>query len=334
MALLILSLVLYTHHLLSQVTYTDSAAPESPPHPRNFFQPSTTASCTPAPILKYATPQERFAAVIRRHIGDRGTTSPPKPLNPKASLFTPTGAVTIPTGPAAPPAPASNPFSSAPKDRGGPGKGSGQGPRTPAHGASSMARLTYECQRRRCNPEIRITEDKDGRFKCDIVVQGAVFLGSKWFPCQQDAKLNTAARARASVSTWPLENYFPRPAAPAREGVSGRREKVDMSREEPAPGSGSGVDMGDPLQARAFVQGFRMGQMAAGRYDDGRDGAAQRRHRASSRSSEGRKRERRGWSSPARSRSRSPKRRRHRSRSWDRWPQEETYGRLVKTEDD
>ncbi|KAJ4419560.1 hypothetical protein N0V82_004863 [Gnomoniopsis sp. IMI 355080] len=169
-----------------------------------------------------------------------------------------------------------------------------------------VQQLSSECQRRRFNPEFKVTM-QDGRYKCDVLVKTVVIQGFGRYDNPQEAKIHTALKALKTVQSWPL----PRPAATAAPSV-GRQwpqqlTKAETKKETPRlsePSSTSGVDMNDPLQARAFVEGFRMGQLAAVSND--RSAEARPAGKENKRMSE-------------RSRSRSPRRHRrdsrHRSRS-------------------
>lgn len=150
----------------------------------------------------------------------------------------------------------------------------------------------------------------DNRYKCDVLVQTVVIKGSKHYDNPQDAKAHTASKALSTVQSWPVPgpatctaSFGPRSEP---QPVVKIEEVTETSRPS-GPSSASGVDMSDPLQARAFVEGFRMGQLAA--VPDDRSIEVQ---------PEGK--ENRRASGSLRSRSRSPRRRRrrdsrHRSRS-------------------
>lgn len=159
----------------------------------------------------------------------------------------------------------------------------------------------------------------DSRYKCDILVQTIVIEGSKYYDNVQEAKANTALKALKTVQSWPV----PGPSIAAVPS-GGRQEPHRVSRvsnvsvletekempmpRQSGPSSASGVDMSDPLQAKAFVEGFRMGQLAA--VPKGRRVEAR---------SEGKENKR--IPDSLRSRSRSPRRRRGDSRHRTRSPQ-------------
>lgn len=65
--------------------------------------------------------------------------------------------------------------------------GGTSGPPPPPKGATPTQRLSYECQRRHFNPVFNITEQANGRYKCNIVVKGVVVEGGHTFGNTQDA---------------------------------------------------------------------------------------------------------------------------------------------------
>lgn len=150
---------------------------------------------------------------------------------------------------------------------------------------------------------------QDGRYKCDVLVQNVVVQGSRLYDNPQEAKATTSLKALKTVQSWPVPS-----SANPTTSFRGRQESQRVSETETekimprpsGPSSASGVDMSDPLQARAFVEGFRMGQLAA----------APKRPNTEDRAE---KKENKRISESLRSRSRSPRRRRrgsrHRSRS-------------------
>lgn len=121
----------------------------------------------------------------------------------------------------------------------------------------------------------------DKMYKCDILVQDHLIQGSQRYENPQDAKVHTAAKALKMVQQWPL----PDPAAPATSSLAdstnrstrGRQDERNIKKEgedekngalataPPGPSHASGVDMADPRQARAFIEGYRMGQQAGAR---------------------------------------------------------------------
>lgn len=150
---------------------------------------------------------------------------------------------------------------------------------------------------------------QDGRYKCNILVQNVFIQGTRLYDNPQEAKATTSLKALKTVQSWPIPSST-NPTA----SIRGRQESQHVSESETekemprpsGPSSTSGVDMSDPLQAKAFVEGFRMGQLAAVpnrlSTEDRAEGKQDRR-----------------MSESLRSRSRSPRRRRrgsrHRSRS-------------------
>lgn len=151
----------------------------------------------------------------------------------------------------------------------------------------------------------------DDRYKCDVLVQTVVIQGSKHYEKPQDAKAHTAIKALKTVQSWPVpgSTHLPASSGGRREPQHGGKAEAGKGAPRPSGPSGpsmaSGVDMSDPLQARAFVEGFRMGQLSA--MPGGRSTEAQPEGGRSKK-----------MSASLRSRSRSPRRCRqdsHRSRS-------------------
>lgn len=113
----------------------------------------------------------------------------------------------------------------------------------------------------------------DKRYKCDILVQGHLVQGSQRYDEVQDAKLHTAAKALKVVQSWPRRSAVSTLSDATHQSARDRQEYRNMKQWEdrkssipsaspPVPSRDSGVDMTNPLQARAFVEGFRMGQSA------------------------------------------------------------------------
>lgn len=166
----------------------------------------------------------------------------------------------------------------------------------------AVQQLSLACQARKFNPEVHawnlwcprlralqcgtLTTARpqfrvircDKMYKCDIVVRGHLVQGQQFFEESHDAKLDTAAQALKVVHNWPL----PRSPVPSTADITnqpsrGAKERQQMMTEEreeskngglsaspPTPSRASGVDMTNPLQARAFVEGYRMGQAVSG----------------------------------------------------------------------
>lgn len=238
-----------------------------------------------APLFTHATPQERFAAVMRRMnpsaapdlrpaalmVGPAGT----QPLDGHfagQSLNLGPGARSPPTGPAAlrarpglatiaPPAQQMSKFNTGYGDG-----GTGTGPTLPDNQAQPTTWLSYECQRRHFNPEFKITMLDNGRYKCNIVVRDVVVEAGGSFEIIQDAKNHTAVKAHKIVQKWPSVGNRPRAGSLAVNPVQKRETRQREAEQEKGgfqPEPSSGVDMADPVQARAFVEGYRMGQLAA-----------------------------------------------------------------------
>lgn len=150
---------------------------------------------------------------------------------------------------------------------------------------------------------------QDGRYKCNVLVQNVFIQGSRLYDNPQEAKVTTSLKALKTVQSWPVPSSANPTASIRGRQESQRASESETEKEWPrpsGPSSTSGVDMSDPLQARAFVEGFRMGQLAA----------APNRPSTEDRTEV---QENKRMSDSRRSRSRSPRRRRrgsrHRSRS-------------------
>lgn len=180
-------------------------------------------------------------------------------------------------------------------------KGSGKGPTRPLPGSPATQWLSYECQRRHFNPDIHVVQKADGSYRCTIVIQNHVVQSNKSFPDAQAAKVHTASKAYGIVQKWPKSGYPPDMYATSpekavgkkavamgtdREGHDPLRRQQELraqllknkqgkdgeqrsqtkevgSRPTSAGLPSSEVDMTNPIEARAFVEGFKMGQLAA-----------------------------------------------------------------------
>lgn len=152
-----------------------------------------------------------------------------------------------------------------------------------------VQRLSFECQRRHFNPEFKTKETftKDGRpkYQSQVVVKDIVIDSNTLFNDPADAKAHIADKALKYIRReWP-RNGFPASCGgnPGQATVKNQMEDLSRRQEElrqmlnqrhqtksaePPQGSplvSSGVDMTDPAQARAFVEGFKVGHLAAQR---------------------------------------------------------------------
>lgn len=126
-----------------------------------------------------------------------------------------------------------------------------------------------------------IVNVQDGVYTCDILLKNRLIQSSKRCDDAQDAKIHTAAKALKEIKSWPLPgplsfslaDKIEQPLSdttnqPVRDqqGSQSIKEEEEESRRSvqsmgpPEPSTASGVDMTDPIQARAFVEGYRMGQ--------------------------------------------------------------------------
>lgn len=180
-------------------------------------------------------------------------------------------------------------------------KSSGKGPTRPPAGSPATQWLSYECQRRHFNPDVHVVQQADGTFRCTIVIQNHVVQSNKSFSDPQVAKVHTAVKAHSIVEKWPLPGSssdvpaaFHKKAAGVKAVAAGanregsdnlhrqhelrarllknqqskhgeqRGETGDMGTQPISTGFAStAVDMTNPIEARAFVEGFKMGQLAA-----------------------------------------------------------------------
>ncbi|KAJ0122631.1 hypothetical protein J7T55_003146 [Diaporthe amygdali] len=167
--------------------------------------------------------------------------------------------------------------------------GGGRGPTLPEPGAPVTTWLSFECQRRHFNPEFKTREifTKDGRpkYQCIVTVKDIVIDSNTLFNDPLDAKAHVADKALKYIRReWP-RNGLPASynSAPGAATVKNQVEDLGRRQEElrqmlkqrqqtksaeplqNSPPVSSGVDMTDPAQARAFVEGFKVGQLAAQR---------------------------------------------------------------------
>ncbi|KAK7735812.1 hypothetical protein SLS63_003772 [Diaporthe eres] len=165
--------------------------------------------------------------------------------------------------------------------------GGGRGPTLPEQGAPVTTWLSFECQRRHFNPEFKTKETftKDGRpkYQSAVILKDIVIDSNTLFNDAADAKAHVADKALRYIRReWPRSG-FPTSHGGTRRQAADKKQVEDPSRREEElrrmlkqrhqtksaepPQSGppvsSGVDMSDPVQVRAFVEGFKLGQLAA-----------------------------------------------------------------------
>lgn len=152
----------------------------------------------------------------------------------------------------------------------------------------NCSRLSFECQRRHFNPEFKTKETfKDGRprYQSTVIVKDIVINSNTFFDDPTDAKAHVAEKALKYIRReWPRGGLPPsHGGTPVQTAVRNKVEDLSRRQEElrqrlkqrhqtrsveppqSSPSVTSGVDMTDPAQARAFVEGFKIGQLAAQR---------------------------------------------------------------------
>ncbi|POS69582.1 hypothetical protein DHEL01_v212024 [Diaporthe helianthi] len=166
--------------------------------------------------------------------------------------------------------------------------GSGRGPTLPERSAPVTTWLSFECQRRHFNPEFKTKETytKDGRpkYQSTVVVKDIVIDSNSLFDDPAAAKAHIADKALRYIRReWPRNGLpasyggTPEPIAPKTsvEDLGRRQEELRqlLKRRHQAkstetqssgnsPPASSSVDMSDPAQAQAFVEGFNVGRRA------------------------------------------------------------------------
>lgn len=240
---------------------------------------SDAASKPSAPAT--GTPQDRFAAVLGRsnnhvvpiHSGMLYSNLPARPNLTATTTRNP------PSGHAANRWVGKN-------DNNGSG---GNGPALPPPFASATQWLSYECQRRHFNPEFNTmeTRNKAGevQYQCTVKLQDLAVHSDTQFDNAVDAKVHVADKAvkqlrckwprpgpnnwRRQTSTTTNNNFqvkdsFHRQEDWRQQSVH-RHQSKGTEVYQPGLMAPSSVDMTDPTQARAFVEGFKMGQVASQR---------------------------------------------------------------------
>lgn len=180
-------------------------------------------------------------------------------------------------------------------------KGSGRGPQRPLPGSPATQWLSYECQRRHFNPDIHVVQLADGTFNCSIVIQGQVVSSGMAFADAHVARIHTASKAHKIVQKWPVLAFpanisvaHPQKTAGIKTMAMGvdrdrhdhvrrqqelraqllknkqakdgeqRSQRQEVGSQPISAGlPSSEVDMTNPVEARAFVEGYKMGQQAA-----------------------------------------------------------------------
>lgn len=251
------------------------------------------------PVPAPGTPQDRFAAVLGYANATTGTPVP-APVGPPAN-FTYSYLPTYTAPPNSTIYKYTQSSGDMPKQGGSSTKGSGKGPARPPAGSPATQWLSYECQRRHFNPDVQVVQQADGTYSCTIVIQNHVVQGDRSFSDPQFAKVDVAAKALSIVQKWPMPSFFrdasvaPPKKAAGMMGVAipGSRMSPDhLSRQQElrarllknkqlqggeqrietkkvgsqsiSTGFASAeVDMTNPVEARAFVEGYKMGQLAA-----------------------------------------------------------------------
>ncbi|ROV94337.1 hypothetical protein VMCG_08656 [Cytospora schulzeri] len=176
----------------------------------------------------------------------------------------------------------------------------GKGPTLPAPFAPATQWLSYECQRRHFNPEFKTKESRNSagevQYQCTVVLQDLVVQSNTQFDNLFDAKVHVADKALKQLRCkWPMagptrgrghvlkaKNSNPqiidsvRRQEELRQQLVRRPQSKSAETAQPRPMAPPSVDMSDPAQARAFVEGFKMGQVAAKRAGAGRGSSPSR----------------------------------------------------------
>ncbi|KAG8163235.1 hypothetical protein KVR01_006532 [Diaporthe batatas] len=166
--------------------------------------------------------------------------------------------------------------------------GSGRGPTLPERGAPVTTWLSFECQRRHFNPEFKTKETftKDGRpkYQSTVIVKDIVINSNSLFDDPAAAKAHIADKALRYIRReWPRNGLpasyggTPEPTA-VRTNMEdlGRRQEelrqllkqrhqaksIESKKSGSSPPVSASVDMSDPAQAQAFVEGFNVGRLA------------------------------------------------------------------------
>lgn len=301
------------------------------PVPPNRISAGLRAERRPlcGPIPAPGTPQDRFAAMLGRpHDSTQALNTTTPSGNPNGVMNHSFSYQPGPSVPAGPTIQVTNGSPSQTSTQGShTGKGTGKGPVRPLPGSPVTQWLSYECQRRHFNPDIRVLQQPDGTYRCDIVILNHVIKSSDTFRDGQVAKLHTAAKALAMVQKWPRSSLASvvstppdasstvsnaagttlracatarnAPPVTSQEAVSmkamatgqthqgpdhlrrqqelrarllkNKQSQITEKRSQPRevgsqpPTFGfpcSEVDMANPIEARAFVEGYKMGQAA------------------------------------------------------------------------
>lgn len=174
-------------------------------------------------------------------------------------------------------------------DSGGGNGSGGRGPTLPDPWAPATMWLSYECQRRHFNPVFKPIESRNISnevwHQCTVFLNGIIIHDNTKFATAADAKAYVAEKALQQVRRrWPMPGptkgfqHVPTTTASDKQ-VSDpihrqeelrqqlmRRHKSNIAEKTQYNlMASSNIDMGDPSQARAFVEGYKMGQLAAQR---------------------------------------------------------------------
>ncbi|ROW14763.1 hypothetical protein VPNG_03836 [Cytospora leucostoma] len=174
---------------------------------------------------------------------------------------------------------------------GGNGYG-GRGPALPDPWAPATMWLSYECQRRGFNPEFKPIEssNRSGEvwYRCTVFLNDIIIHDNTKFATAADAKAYVAEKALKQLRhKWPMpgptkgfQHVPPTTASdkqvsdPVRRQEELRQQLMRRNKSKIAETTqynlmaSSNIDMGDPAQARAFVEGYKMAQLAAQRAAD------------------------------------------------------------------
>ncbi|KUI62708.1 hypothetical protein VP1G_09823 [Cytospora mali] len=216
-------------------------------HSNSHFVP------TPSMGMIYPNPSfPRSPAVDMRMTGWSGTNyAPSQPIMQNIPNYN------SPTGPAANTRMESN-------NNNGSG---GRGPTLPPPFSPATQWLSYECQRRHFNPIFKLkescTETGEPRYRCDVILRNIVVHSSTDFDNAVDARAHVAEKALKKVRhAWPVAGPSSMHACISTSTTNKPKVKNEET-PQPAPMAPSSIDMSDPVQARAYVEGFRMGQLSS-----------------------------------------------------------------------
>ncbi|KUI70165.1 hypothetical protein VM1G_05749 [Cytospora mali] len=241
--------------------YTGGPVP-APGTPQDRFAATlghSDSHFVPAPSMGMIYPNPSFPrspAVDMRMTGWRGTNyAPSQPIIQTIPNYN------SPTGPAADTRMEKNNNNNNNNGFGG------KGPTLPPPFSPATQWLSYECQRRHFNPVFKLkescTETGDPRYRCDVILRNIVVHSSVDFDNPVDARAHVAEKALKKVRyAWPIAGPSSMHACNSTSTTSKTKVKNEET-PQPAPMAPSSIDMSDPVQARAYVEGFRMGQLSS-----------------------------------------------------------------------